>query len=50
MLAALLKERYINEIREAIALIEKFNGFNPGGSGNVCVHDSEGEHWQAVQL
>lgn len=50
MLAALLKERYINEIREAIALIEKFNGFNPGGSGNMCVHDSEGEHWQASQL
>ncbi len=46
MLAALLKERYIDEIREAIAIIEKFNGFNPGGSGNVCVHDSEGEHWQ----
>ncbi len=45
MLAALLKERYINEIRESIALLERFNGFNPDGSGNVCVHDSEGEHW-----
>jgi Fe-S-cluster containining protein len=50
MLAALLKERYINEIMEAIAIIEKFNGFNPDGGGNVCVHDSEGEHWQALQL
>jgi len=44
-LAFLLKERYITEIKEAIALIWKFNGFNPGGCGNVCVHDSEGEHW-----
>lgn len=45
MLAALLKERYINEIRESIALLERFDGFNPGKSGNLCVHDSEGEHW-----
>lgn len=44
-LASLLKERYIIEIKESIALLEKFNGFNPGGSGKVCVHDSEGEHW-----
>ena len=44
-LAALLKQRYLVEIREAIALLEKFNGFIPGGSGNICVHDSEGEHW-----
>ncbi len=43
-LAALLKERYIAEIKESIALLEKFRGFNPTGSG-VCVHDSEGEHW-----
>lgn len=47
-LAKLLKERYIIEIKEAIALLDKFNGFNPGGSGNVCVHDSEGEHWISV--
>jgi len=44
-LAALLKQRYITDIRESIALLEKFNGFIPGGSGNICVHDSEGEHW-----
>jgi Fe-S-cluster containining protein len=50
IIAALLKERYSNEIRESIALLERFNGFNPGISGNVCVHDSEGEHWQALQL
>lgn len=43
-LASLLKERYIAEIKEAIALFEKFEGFNPSGKG-VCVHDSEGEHW-----
>lgn len=43
--AALLKERYITEIRESIALLEKFGGFKPGGRGNICVHDSEGEHW-----
>jgi Fe-S-cluster containining protein len=44
-LAALLKERYIAEIKESVALLERFDGFNPGGRGNVCVHDSEGEHW-----
>jgi Fe-S-cluster containining protein len=44
-LAGLLKERYILEIKESIALFEKFKGFNRGGSGKVCVHDSEGEHW-----
>jgi Fe-S-cluster containining protein len=44
-LARLLKERYVQEIKESIALFEKFNGFNPGGIGMVCVHDSEGEHW-----
>jgi len=44
-LAGLLKERYIQEIKESIALFEKFKGFNPGGVGRVCVHDSEGENW-----
>jgi Fe-S-cluster containining protein len=44
-LAGLLKERYVLEIKESISLFEKFNGFNKGGSGRVCVHDSEGEHW-----
>lgn len=43
-LAALLKERYIAEIKESISLLERFKGFNPTGGG-VCVHDSEGEHW-----
>ncbi|MDD5474820.1 MAG: YkgJ family cysteine cluster protein [Candidatus Methanoperedens sp.] len=43
-LASVLKERYIAEIKEAIALFEKFEGFNPSGKG-ICVHDSEGEHW-----
>jgi hypothetical protein len=44
-LAGLLKERYVLEIIESIALLEKFQGFNLGGNGRVCVHDSEGEHW-----
>lgn len=44
-LAGLLKLRYITEIRESISLLERFNGFIPDASGNVCVHDSEGEHW-----
>ncbi|MCZ7402172.1 MAG: YkgJ family cysteine cluster protein [Candidatus Methanoperedens sp.] len=44
-LAGILKERYVQEIKESIALFEKFKGFNPGGGGKVCVHDSEGEHW-----
>jgi len=44
-LAGLLKERYVLEIKESIAVLEKFQGFNPGGNGRVCVHDSEGEHW-----
>ena len=44
-MAALLKERYTAEIAESIALLEKFRGFVPSGEGNVCVHDSEGEHW-----
>jgi len=44
-MAKLLKERYIAEIRESIALLEKFRGFSSSGKGNICVHDSEGEHW-----
>ncbi|MFA4956442.1 MAG: YkgJ family cysteine cluster protein [Candidatus Methanoperedens sp.] len=44
-MARQLKERYILEIKESMAVFEKFSGFNPGGSGRVCVHDSEGEHW-----
>ncbi len=44
-IALLLKERYIAEIKESIALLGKFRGFKPGGRGNICVHDSEGEHW-----
>lgn len=44
-LAALLKERYITEIKESIALLERFKGFIPASCGSVCVHDSEGEHW-----
>lgn len=49
-IAALLKERYIIEIKESIALLEKFRGFKPDGSGNVCVHDSEGEHWLKYEI
>ncbi|NJD53225.1 MAG: YkgJ family cysteine cluster protein [Candidatus Methanoperedens sp.] len=49
MLAVLLKQRYIKEIMESIALLERFNGFIPGSSGNVCVHDSEGEHWLMIK-
>ena len=44
-MAKLLKERYLAEIRESIALLEKFRGFAPSGKGDICVHDSEGEHW-----
>lgn len=44
-MAALLKERYITEIKESIALLKKFQGFVPSGKGDICVHDSEGEHW-----
>lgn len=43
--AVLLKERYMTEIKEMISLLERFGGFNPGGRGKVCVHDSEGGHW-----
>ncbi len=45
VIALLLKERYVAEIKESIALIRKFKGFKPGRKGNVCVHDGEGEHW-----
>lgn len=48
--AMLLKERYITEIKESISLLGKFRGFKPGGRGNICVHDSEGEHWVDVKL
>jgi len=44
-IAEILKERYIAEIHESIALLEKFRGFAPSGKGDICVHDSEGEHW-----
>lgn len=44
-IAKLLKERYVFEIRESIALLENFRGFKTGGRGDTCVHDSEGEHW-----
>lgn len=44
-LSSQLKERYIAELKESILLIERFRGFKPGGNGNLCVHDSEGEHW-----
>lgn len=47
-LAALLKERYVAEIKESISLFEKFDGFKPTGCG-ICVHDSEGEHWFEIQ-
>lgn len=47
-LAALLKERYITEIKESILLLQKFRGFVPGGKG-ICVHDSEGEHWIGIE-
>ncbi|MCE8425640.1 MAG: YkgJ family cysteine cluster protein [Candidatus Methanoperedens sp.] len=47
-LAAMLKERYITEIKESILLFQKFRGFRPGGKG-ICVHDSEGEHWIKIE-
>jgi uncharacterized protein len=40
--------RYLFEIREAIALLERYRDFERGeaGEGGRCiVHDSEGEHW-----
>lgn len=50
VIAALLKERYIAEIKESISLLGRFRGFKPGSGGNICVHDSEGEHWIDVEL
>ncbi len=44
-IARLLKERYITEIKESVALLEKFRGLRPNGRGDICVHDSEGDHW-----
>ncbi len=44
-LAAQLKKRYTTELKEAVMLLERFRGFRPDGMGNICVHDSEGEHW-----
>lgn len=45
-IAALLKERSIVEIQEAIALLENYRDFQRGrpGKGICIVHDSEGEH------
>ncbi len=46
-LADILVERLIEEIKESIALIEKFDGFErgiPSKEGLCIVHDSEGEH------
>jgi hypothetical protein len=49
-IAALLKERNIIEIQEAIQLLEKYRDFQRGhgrpgeGEGACIVHDSEGEH------
>jgi Fe-S-cluster containining protein len=39
--------RHVTEIREAIALLEKYEDFErggPGEDGRCIVHDSEGEH------
>jgi uncharacterized protein len=46
-MAALVVERSITEINEAIALLERYTDFgrgNPTKSGVCIVHDSEGEH------
>ena len=46
-MACSLISRYITEIREAIALLEKYEDFErggPGEGGRCIVHDSEGEH------
>lgn len=46
-IAALVIERSITEIREAIALLERYKDFDRGSpkeSGAFIVHDSEGEH------
>ncbi len=49
ILAAQLKERYINELKESIMLLERFRGFEPGENAGLCVHDSEGEHWVSIK-
>ena len=43
-IAIMLKERYVAEIRDSIAVLEHFRGFRPTGR-DICVHDGEGEHW-----
>jgi Fe-S-cluster containining protein len=46
-LAALLKDRYITELEEALALLQNFCDFERGTpieKGDCIVHDSEGEH------
>ncbi|RQW78480.1 MAG: YkgJ family cysteine cluster protein [Methanothrix sp.] len=46
-LAKLLILRYVTEIREAVALLEKYEDFERGGpeeDGRCIVHDSEGAH------
>lgn len=46
-IAALVLDRNIREIQEAIALLERYNDFERGASskrGDCIVHDSEGEH------
>jgi hypothetical protein len=46
-LAKLLILRYVTEIREAVALLEKYEDFErggPGEDGRCIVHDSEGAH------
>lgn len=43
--------RYITEIQEAIALLEKYEDFErgrPGEGGRCIVHDSEGKHFILV--
>jgi Fe-S-cluster containining protein len=46
-IAALVIDRSMNEIQEAIALLERYTDFErgcPAESGACIVHDSEGEH------
>ena len=46
-MAERLIKRYITEIRESIALLERYRDFErgeAGKSGRIVVHDSEGEH------
>lgn len=52
-IAALLKKRWIIEICEAIALLEKYEDFErgrPAKRGLCIVHDSEGEHRIITEL